>query len=394
MPSHALVKAPLTAEYFFGIPRSASYKSRSVDGKLDLMAAEHRTGDAGKRREFFRTVGAVGSYLEGAVFELAFLAEQPYGVSTISLLGAANSQGLRVFHLDADHTANINAIATSVEVRQDLANALGAGLQATVPERDVTHYAYTGIGYILEDPQTGAAAYLIDGGTNGGSGPAGEAVYPLPAVPAGGALGLIAGAAVRGSAFGIVSSAGTVTGLTVPALIGTCLASIVCGSAAVIAALVPALVIFSSHSATIENKYPRTSRIFRHYTRSGTAPLISASKLLLGSQPGGTLNPDFRAIYVEEPIDMSIACPPSAAQSAQKARDFQLPLWDGEAAEKRADAYVEVEVTRAGYWEPFVLKGLNVLSIEETAFALPFLYFGPFAVAIEQHGDACYHDQP
>lgn len=392
MPSHALIKAPLTVEYFFGIPRSASFKTRSIDAKLDLMAVEHKRGDSGKRREFLRTVGAVGSYLEGAVFELAFLAEQPYGVSTISLLGAANSQGARIYHFEAGSVERINLIATSAEVRRDLANALGAGLRATVPERDVTHFAYTGIGYIVEDPEIGAAAYLIDGGANGGGAPTGEAVYPLPALPAGGAMGLIVSAALRGSGFGIAASSGTIAGLTVPALLGTCLASIVCGGAVILAALVPALVIFSSHSASIEARYPRTSRIFRHYTRSGTAPLISASKLLLGSQPGGTLNPDFRAVYVEEPVDPRISCPPSAEQSAQKARDFQLPLWDGEAPEGRADAYVEVEVTRAGYWEPFILKGLNSLQVEETVFALPFVYFGPFAVAIRQHGDPCYHE--
>jgi hypothetical protein len=41
LPSHALMSAPIAVRYFFGIARTASFKTRTIDAKLDYVAAEH-----------------------------------------------------------------------------------------------------------------------------------------------------------------------------------------------------------------------------------------------------------------------------------------------------------------------------------------------------------------
>jgi hypothetical protein len=69
---------------------------------------------------------------------------------------------------------------------------------------------------------------------------------------------------------------------------------------------------------------------------------------------------------------------------------YELLLDPGEAASNRANAYVEFEVTRSGYWDPYIVKGPNDLDVDETGFRLPFLYYGPYAVAIRAYGDGCY----
>jgi hypothetical protein len=55
-----------------------------------------------------------------------------------------------------------------------------------------------------------------------------------------------------------------------------------------------------------------------------------------------------------------------------------------------AGSFIEIAITRAGYWDGVIGGGVNNSGGEEVVFHLPFLYFGPWAVAIEQNGSACY----
>ena len=59
-------------------------------------------------------------------------------------------------------------LEVSARVKADISNAVNAGRTATVPKQSLIHGGYKGAGYILQDPETGAAGYWIDGGGNGG----------------------------------------------------------------------------------------------------------------------------------------------------------------------------------------------------------------------------------
>jgi hypothetical protein len=50
----------------------------------------------------------------------------------------------------------------------EIQNALNAGRTVTVHEAPITVSGWTGTGYIIDDPATGAGAYKISGGANGG----------------------------------------------------------------------------------------------------------------------------------------------------------------------------------------------------------------------------------
>lgn len=112
--------------------------------------------------------GTQGSAIEGSVLDQLYSRPDETSVSTTQFFAIAMRQGLRLFSITADNIATaLPQIATSQSVRDDIVNAINAGYVAFVPERDVTNRGYTGIGYLLLDPQTGNGAYLIDGGTNG-----------------------------------------------------------------------------------------------------------------------------------------------------------------------------------------------------------------------------------
>lgn len=49
----------------------------------------------------------------------------------------------------------------------EIQNALAAGKEVTVHQAPITQSGWTGSGYIITDPATGAGAYMIAGGANG-----------------------------------------------------------------------------------------------------------------------------------------------------------------------------------------------------------------------------------
>jgi hypothetical protein len=53
------------------------------------------------------------------------------------------------------------------ETKTDIRNAVNAGKEATVQQSDITFNGWTGHGYIVIDPETGAGAYMIAGGMSG-----------------------------------------------------------------------------------------------------------------------------------------------------------------------------------------------------------------------------------
>jgi hypothetical protein len=166
MPSVIQTAMPLTARYFFGVARSASYQSVSGDAQRVLTAAAGR--DENARRQHLLATGLQGSAIEGSVLDQLYTRPEETSVSTTQYLAIAMRQGLKLFSVTSE---NINAVlpqlATSQAVKDDIVNAIAAGYVAFVPERDISHKGYTGIGYVLLDPGTGAGAYLIDGGRNG-----------------------------------------------------------------------------------------------------------------------------------------------------------------------------------------------------------------------------------
>jgi hypothetical protein len=53
------------------------------------------------------------------------------------------------------------------EVKSAIANAVNAGKKVTVSKSNITLNGWTGCGFVITDPVTGAGAYMISGGQNG-----------------------------------------------------------------------------------------------------------------------------------------------------------------------------------------------------------------------------------
>jgi PKD repeat protein len=168
MPSIGTFLVPLTVEYAFGIPRAGYYKLRQVDVKRNVQTLMAPSDEI--RFKFLSHIGMHGSYLEGSVLDQVFGRSNTPARSTSQILLEATEQNIPIYKIDQDNLNEIlPLLSVSAEVKDDIRTAISAGLGAIVPQTEIVVGNWIGTGYILQDLITGAGAYLIEGGLNGGS---------------------------------------------------------------------------------------------------------------------------------------------------------------------------------------------------------------------------------
>jgi hypothetical protein len=162
-----------------------------------MSALEHAVPE-----QFFHDPAQCNSY--GTTTPVAGLPDCPRGISAMSALGIAAAQGQKIYTITQKvYASHPNIVNTALGVhtpntRSRVQQALDAGHEVTIHERPITESGWKGAGYTLIDPTTGAGAYIIEGGANGGW--ALIAVGILAWIAAGVALpGLIAGGAFIGA---------------------------------------------------------------------------------------------------------------------------------------------------------------------------------------------------
>lgn len=181
LPSYGRFFTAAQARYWFGIVRSVSFPGVVMDVDYIRYNTAANDSSATAKLQFMKHVGAAGSAAEHAVPEAMFknpdLAmndpAQPQGVSAVKTLAIAAAQGQKIYTLNQSNQALHGMILQSLQVDQDvkseIANALAAGREVTVHDKDVTINGWTGSGYIiLDNSDSGGGAYKIAGGSNGG----------------------------------------------------------------------------------------------------------------------------------------------------------------------------------------------------------------------------------
>lgn len=186
MPSLGVVSSALTVQFIWGIPRSAFYKGRTIDIGHSTIGAQGMDSAMFQREWGIRT-----SYLEGNIFDQVFNREMGSGLSAIRLIETAIQSGQRVYKLNSGNADQyLGLIEMSLDVRDDIMNALLMGLEITIPEASQYVNGWQGTAYVVIRPETGAGSYNISGGLRGGdegsdcklqpsTSPAAEAVSPV-----------------------------------------------------------------------------------------------------------------------------------------------------------------------------------------------------------------------
>lgn len=134
------------------------------------LLVESERLDKESRINFIRMSGIQGSSYEHLVPELLFttLNEQAYGSSAVKALSIAASEGQKIFTLTKANLEQLNNTNIDTDVRIEIQNAVISGKAVTVHEKPINIFGWNGTGYAIIDPNTGAGAYKISGGANGG----------------------------------------------------------------------------------------------------------------------------------------------------------------------------------------------------------------------------------
>ena len=89
-------------------------------------------------------------------------------VSAVKALAIAQAEGQRIYTINQSNAATaLPKLSIGGDVGAEIRNAIQAGKEVTFHERQISAHGWTGYGYVITDPDTGAGAYLIEGKGNG-----------------------------------------------------------------------------------------------------------------------------------------------------------------------------------------------------------------------------------
>ncbi len=166
-PSEAIVALDMAVGYLFWSPYDLDIAGLNIDVDRNVYTALSKSGNSEEARSFILTSGNLGSALEHGIFEQLYSVPS---VSAVKILQVASEQGVPIYSINASNVdAILPRLQVSQEVRDAVRNAVVQGREVIIPERNIQYYNWTGIGYIVLDPETGAGAYMISGGLAGGS---------------------------------------------------------------------------------------------------------------------------------------------------------------------------------------------------------------------------------
>ena len=204
--SYGLFHAVADPIYSWGVVRKVTFPGVNMDIGHVRNITWTKDNDEKKWVAYNRLRGQYMSALEHAVPERFFndpaqcnmqgtatptpgLPDCPQGISAVKALGIAAAQGQRIYTItqkvynDNPGIVNTALSAHSYDTQNRVQQSLDAGYEVTIHESPIAESGWAGAGYTAIDPSTGAGAYTIEGGSNGG-------------ILLGLALGLVAGIAI------------------------------------------------------------------------------------------------------------------------------------------------------------------------------------------------------
>ena len=169
-PSAGTFSTNLNPIYSFGVPRQVKMSGIMVDMDAVAQSLWTKNNDVQIANTIGQQVGMMTSAWEHRIPELLFTNDEHPGeaVSAVKALAIASAEGQRIYQVTQE---NVNAVLPvlniSTEVKDEIRASVAVGKKATVSQNNITVGSWRGVGYIIADPDTGAGAYRISGGSNG-----------------------------------------------------------------------------------------------------------------------------------------------------------------------------------------------------------------------------------
>jgi RHS repeat-associated protein len=150
----------------FGQPQGIEWRGVFVDADLRVAEPVPTGADDTRALEFMRLSGLAGAALEADVLRSNLNVD---AISAASVIQLARDSAIPIEEVTAANLADVlTRLQTADIVKSDIADAVNQGWRVTIPQRDFTRRIWSGIGYVMIDPSTGAGGYFISGGLAGG----------------------------------------------------------------------------------------------------------------------------------------------------------------------------------------------------------------------------------
>ncbi len=154
--------------YLYGMPRTISAGGIHLDIPMTMVTSALDNNHQ-KMVDFTVQVGTIGSALEHQVPEQMFNtdpANPTQAISAVKALQIANQTGQSIYRIDS---SNINTVLPNIHtgIQGEIQSAVNSGKYVITHTDNVSVPGWSGCGYIVIDPLSGAGAYMISGGDNG-----------------------------------------------------------------------------------------------------------------------------------------------------------------------------------------------------------------------------------
>ena len=166
LPSVGTFATAVSVSYYFGLPRTASTQGFVTDVKALRYALVAPSAEEGVRA--FVQMGVLGSFSEGATWSLLTGRDVAGSLSAATLLLRANEAQIPLYEISqANVGQDLPTLSLNDDDKTDIQNAVGAGQIVLVPAREMRIGSWSGVGYVVMDPNTGAGVWRVSGGLNG-----------------------------------------------------------------------------------------------------------------------------------------------------------------------------------------------------------------------------------
>jgi len=188
--SYGLFHAVANPIYSWGVIRKVIFPGVNMDIGHVRNLTWSKDHDEKSWVAYNRLRGQYMSALEGAVPERFFndpaqcnpvgtttpvagLPDCPQGISAVKAMALAAQAGQKIFTITREvYASNPDIVSTklsahSASTRDRVQQALDVGYEVSIHEAPISQDGWTGAGFAVIDPATGAGGYIIEGGSNG-----------------------------------------------------------------------------------------------------------------------------------------------------------------------------------------------------------------------------------
>lgn len=153
--------------YCFGSPCQTRGGGQTFDIQQNVVSGITLANRPADERIFLQTSGYFGSALEHSLFNNIGKG----AVSSIRLLSRALESNIPVYRISsANKAAVFPLLQINSSIKSYISGQIDQGKVVTVSQRELVIDDWSGLGFIVMDPASGAAAYLISGGLFGATG--------------------------------------------------------------------------------------------------------------------------------------------------------------------------------------------------------------------------------